>query len=114
VHRAAGLAWPPGQTWATTEPVDHTPAYGLPDGGLAPALQLDPLRSEATINGEVTCRIGRDLYLATPRGTLLVDTGLLEGWALTRANDDAPLTADASPATTTREPGRGTDHDVLF
>jgi hypothetical protein len=114
VHRVAGLDWPPGQTWATTEPVDHTPAYGLPDGGLAPALQLDPLRPGATISGKVTCRIGRDLYLATPRGILLVDTGLLEGWALTRADADAPLTAGTSPATTTRDPAGEAERDVLF
>ena len=46
--------------------------------------------------------------------SLLVDTGLLQGWSFTRADDDAPLTAGTSPATTTREPGRATNHDVLF
>lgn len=109
-ERAAGLEWPPGQTWNATEPADHTPTYGLDDDGYAPARQLEPLRAGATISGDVTCRIGRDLYLTTADGTTLVDTGLLQGWALTRADNDAPFTAATSLVTMAREP----THDVLF
>ncbi|WP_255621653.1 hypothetical protein [Pseudonocardia sp. DSM 110487] len=41
---------------------------------------------------------------------MLVDTGLLQGWALTRADDDAPFSAATSPVTMTRE----TEGDVLY
>lgn len=110
-EQAAGLDWPPGQTRTATGPVDHTPAYGLPDGGIAPDQQVDPLQVGTTISGEVVCRIGRDLYLSTPGGIVLLDTGLLQGWALSRAEDDALLTARTTPvprATTEVQ------HDVLF
>lgn len=110
-RQAAGLDWPDGQTWTATGPVDHTPAYGLPETGIAPDQQLEPLRPGTTINGAVTCRIGRDLYLTTQAGIVLLDTGLLQGWALGRAPDDAPFTARTTPITTPRTEAQ---HDVLF
>jgi hypothetical protein len=112
-ERATGLDWPPGQTRIATGPVDHTLVYGLPDGGIAPDQQIDPLQTGATINGEVACRIGRDLYLSTPAGIVLLDTGLLQGWALNRAEDDALLTAQMTPVTKPRATME-TQHDVLF
>lgn len=59
------------------------------------------------------CRIGRDLYLATSAGLMLLDTGLLQGWALSRADDDATFTAGATLVTKPRAT-MGTQHDVLF
>lgn len=113
-EQAAGLDWPPGQTRTATALVDHTPAYGLPDGGIAPDQQIDPLQSGATIYGEVVCRVGRDLYLSTPAGTVLLDTGLLQGWALNRAEGDALLlTARTTPVTKPRATTEA-QHDVLF
>lgn len=109
-----GLDWPPGQTRTPAEPVDHTRTYGLPDDGLTPAWQIDPLHAGATISGEVTCRIGRDVYLATPRGIVLLDTGLLQGWPLTRADHDAPLTANTSPVARPKEAPGETGQGVLF
>lgn len=112
-EQAAGLDWPPGQTRTATGPVDHTPAYGLPDGGIAADQEIDPLHTGATINGEVVCRIGRDLYLSTPGGIVLLDTGLLQGWALNRARDDALLTARMTPVTRPRTMTE-VQHEVLF
>jgi hypothetical protein len=134
VGRAAALGWPPGQVWDPTEPTDHTPAYGLPDGGLVPARQLDPLRPGATVAGEVTCRIGRDLYLTTadsmtagsmtadsmtpgrttPDSVLLVDTGLLAGWDLRRADAGTSGTASTSPVAAPAGTGAGAEQDALF
>lgn len=129
VERAAALDWPPGQAWDPTEPADHAPSYGLPEAGLAPARQLDPLRPGTTVTGEVICRVGRDLYLrvpgseapgvgapglATAGGVLLVDTGLLEGWDLTRADPAVPGTASASPIAAPGGTGPGAEQDALF
>lgn len=112
-EQAAGLDWPAGQTRTAAGPVDHTPTYGLPEAGIAPDQQLDPLHPEAAINGEVACRIGRDLYLTTPAGIVLLDTGLLQGWALSRADDDAPLSARMTPIAKPRATTEA-QHDVLF
>lgn len=112
-EQAAGLDWPPGQTRTAGGPVDHTPAYGLPDGGVAAEQEIDPLQTGATINGEIVCRIGRDLYLSTPGGIVLLDTGLLQGWALDRAEDDALLTARTTPVAKPRATTK-VQHDVLF
>ncbi|MFD7308535.1 DUF2797 domain-containing protein [Promicromonospora sp. NPDC059942] len=129
VGKAAGLDWPPGQAWAPTSALDHTSTYGLPEGGLAPARQLDPLRPGTTVTGEVMCRIGRDVYLsaqggataggaasgpATAGGVLLVDTGLLEGWDLIRADPSVPGTASASPVSAPGGAGSGVEQDALF
>ncbi|MFD6445088.1 DUF2797 domain-containing protein [Promicromonospora sp. NPDC060204] len=124
VGKAAGLDWPPGQAWAPTSALDHTPTYGLPEGGLAPARQLDPLRPGTTVTGEVMCRIGRDVYLSAPGvaatgvatagGLLLVDTGLLEGWDLTRADPAEAGTASASPVSAPGGTGAGVEQDALF
>ncbi|GAB2490320.1 DUF2797 domain-containing protein [Promicromonospora xylanilytica] len=113
-EQAAGLDWPPGQRRTSAEPVDHTRAYGLTDEGVAPDRQLDPLYVGATISGELICRIGRDLYLTAPYGVVLLDTGLLQGWALTRADHDTSFTAPTSPVAPSPKPSRETEHDVLF
>ncbi|MFD6141788.1 DUF2797 domain-containing protein [Promicromonospora sp. NPDC060271] len=112
-EQALALDWPPGQTPTTSGPVDHTPAYGLPDGGIVADQQIDPLQAGDTINGAVVCRIGRDLYLSTPGGIVLLDTGLLQGWALNRAEDDALLTARTTPVAKLRTTTE-VQHDVLF
>jgi hypothetical protein len=112
-EQSAGLDWPPGQTRTATGPVDHTPSYGLPDGGIVAEQEIDPLQAGATINGEVVCRIGRDLYLSMPAGIVLLDTGLLQGWALDRAEDDALLTARTTPVAKPRATTK-IQHDVLF
>ena len=101
-EQASGLDWPPGQTRTATSPVDHAPTYGLREAGISPGQQIDPLRPGVTINGDVACRIGRDLYLTTQDGIVLLDTGLLQGWALSRADDDAPSTARTTPVTRPR------------
>lgn len=108
--RAKGLDWPPGQTRAAEVPVDHTGTYGLPAVGIAPNQQLDPLRPAVRISGEISCRIGRDLYLKTPTGTVLLDTGLLQGWALDRT-DDTSFTAATTPLTKST---KAAQHDFLF
>ena len=113
-EQAADLDWPPGQSRTSAELVDHTRAYGLADDGVAPDRQLDPLDAGATISGEVTCRIGRDLYLTATHGVVLLDTGLLQGWALTRADNDTSFTAQTSPVALSPKPSRETEHDVLF
>lgn len=110
--RAGRLDWPDGQIRATPEPVDHSGTYGLPPAGITPDRQVAPLLPGTTIGGEVRCRIGRDFYLATSAGLVLVDTGLLEGWALSRADGDAQFTASTSPV---REPAATEDqHEALF
>lgn len=109
-ERTAGLAWPPGQARLEASPVDHCPGYPLPDGGLTPGFELCPLAAGAVLAGEVACRVGRDVYLVTPDGILLVDTGLLQGWALTRAGEGVQFTAPVHRVETTK----GADHDVLF
>lgn len=111
LERVATLEWPPGQTRTAAEPTDHTPVYGLADDGVAPDRQIDPLRPGATVSGEVTCRIGRDLYLTTAHGTVLLDTGLIQGWALMRADAGAPCTADSTPVA---RPAPTTEAEVLF
>lgn len=113
VARAGELDWPDGQTYAPTPPADHTCAYGLPADGITPTRQLDPLRPDATVTGELVCRIGRDLYLDTPAGILLVDSGLLQGWSVRRADDDAPFTATSSALPESR-PAPEHRPDVLF
>ncbi|GAB3162614.1 DUF2797 domain-containing protein [Myceligenerans halotolerans] len=113
-EQAEGMDWPPGQTRTPAGPVDHTRTYGLPDAGVAPTRQIDPLHAGSTISGEVTCRIGRDLYLTTPCGIVLLDTGLLQGWSLTRAAHDATLTATTSPVARPKETPGETGQDVLF
>jgi hypothetical protein len=112
-EQAAGLDWPPGQTRTAAGPVDHTPSYGLPDGGIIAEQGIDPLQTGATVNGEVVCRIGRDLYPSTLDGIVLLDTGLLQGWALDRAEDDAPVTARMTPVTKPRATTEN-QHEVLF
>jgi hypothetical protein len=112
--RAAELDWPPGQHRVSAEPVDHTLTYGLPDGGIAPGLQVDPLHAGATISGDVVCRVGRDLYLATPQGLVLFDTGLLQGWAVTRAAPGAASTARTSAAPPPRAANQAAEEDLLF
>jgi hypothetical protein len=112
-ERVAGLDWPPCQTRTADRPLDHTLTYGLAEEGIAPDRQVEPLIPGATINGKVMCRIGRDLYLRAPDGIVLLDTGLLQGWALGRADDNAPFTARTTPVTkprATTEP----QGDVLF
>lgn len=89
--RARTLSWPAGQTRRTGEPFDLTTAYGLGPRGVAPSRAVAPLAAGHAVVGDVVCRIGRDLYLGTPGGVVLVDTGLLQGWAFTRAVDDASL-----------------------
>ena len=114
VGRAAALDWPPGQAWDPTEPADHTVVYGLADGGVVPSRRLDPLRPATTVTGEVLCRVGRDLYLSTPGGVLLVDTGLLAGWDLRRAESGASGTASASPVAAPAGTGPGAEQGALF
>jgi hypothetical protein len=112
-EQAAQMDWPPGQKRTSSDPVDHTATYGLPEEGITPDLQLAPLQPGSMINGEVICRIGRDLYLSTSDRILLLDTGLLQGWALDRAEDNAPFTAQTTPIAKPRATPE-TQHDVLF
>jgi hypothetical protein len=113
VEQTADLDWPSGQTRTTSDPVDHTATYGLPEDGIAPDRQLDPLQPGSTINGEVICRIGRDLYLSAADRVVLLDTGLLQGWALDRAHDNVPFTAPTTPIAKPRATPES-QHDVLF
>lgn len=89
--QARTLSWPAGQTRHADQPFDLTTAYGLGPDGVAPALAVAPLAPDQAVVGDVICRIGRDIYLETSDGIVLVDTGLLQGWSFARASDDTPL-----------------------
>lgn len=81
------LAWPEGQTRPPqTVVTDHCARYGLPDAGLHPDAAVPALRPGDVVAGRVLCRIAGDLYLAVPSvGLVLLDTRLLAGWAVGRA-----------------------------
>ncbi|MEY9877273.1 hypothetical protein ABH931_006797 [Streptacidiphilus sp. MAP12-33] len=93
--RTQSLAWPEGQArLLTTEVVDHCAVYGLPAAGLRPDTAVAPLRPGDVVSGRVVCRIAGDLYLAVPsRGLVLLDTRLLTGWAVARAEPGAEFSA---------------------
>lgn len=103
------LDWPDGQTLRDASTFDLTDAYGLPTEGLRPSHAVAPLSPGHVITGIVTCRIGRDIYLDTPAGLVLLDTGLLQGWALARPDDSASTTAALTPITI-----EGVIPDALF
>jgi len=108
-ERAQQLTWPAGQTRCQAQVSDHAGRYGLPQAGLHPDAEMLPLTPGSTIAGTVTCRIGTDIYLATPAGLVLVDTRLLAGWPAAPARPGAPFTAPCH----SRQPDRE-QHDVLF
>ena len=110
-ERTARLAWPQGQERQETQVTDHTVGYGLPADGLRPTAALLPLAPGNVISGRITCRIGGDLYLDTVAGLVLLDTRLLSGWALERAEPAAALTASLGPVTA---PGSREEQDALF
>lgn len=99
VARASTLDWPDGQTLRDASPFDLTDAYGLPSEGLRPGYAVAPLSPGQVITGTVACRIGRDIYLDAPGRLILLDTGLLQGWTLARADDTAAITAPLTPIT---------------
>ncbi|GAA1862515.1 DUF2797 domain-containing protein [Myceligenerans crystallogenes] len=103
VARAHALDWPDGQTLRDPSPFDLTDTYGLPPDGVRPGHAVAPLSPGQVITGTVICRIGRDLYLATPAGLVLLDTGLLQGWTLARPDDRTGVTATLTPIATHEE-----------
>jgi Protein of unknown function (DUF2797) len=107
--QAQQLSWPEGQTRCEPQVSDHIADYGLPEGGLHPAAEVLPLARACTIAGMVACRVGTDLYLDTADGLVLLDTRLLVGWALGRAEPGTAFTARLQAL----QP-QGLDHDVLF
>ncbi len=109
-ERARALDWPAGQTFQAGEPLDLTPVYGLGPDGVLPTHAISPLAPGQAIVGDVACRIGRDIYLDTPQGLTLLDSGHLQGWSLTRADDGVELTAGLAPLAMRREP----EQDALF
>jgi hypothetical protein len=106
---AQQLAWPQGQDRSQPRVRDHVATYGLPDRGLRPDAEVLPLDPGCVVRGTVNCRIGADIYLDTPAGVVLLDTRLLAGWALHRAEPDAAFSARLRTATACTG-----DHDVLF
>ncbi|MFI9272767.1 DUF2797 domain-containing protein [Kitasatospora sp. NPDC052896] len=110
-ERASRLVWPQGQTLRAPQVTDHTTAYALPASGLSPTAALLPLTPGNVISGRIACRIGTDLYLDTACGLMLLDTRLLVGWALARAEAGAPATAPSQPLAA---PCRQEGQDALF
>jgi len=108
-RQAEQLPWPEGQTRCELQVSDHTAEYGLPGGGLRPAAEVLPLTPQCTVGGTVTCRIGSDVYLDSAPGLVLLDTRLLAGWAIGRADPRAPFTAPLQPLKPLQ-----VGHDVLF
>lgn len=109
--RAAQLVWPRGQDRRETQVSDHAATYGLPASGLRPTGAMLPLAAGNVIGGRIACRIGTDLYLDTDSGLVLLDTRLLAGWALGRAEPGTALTASLEPLA---RPGRQEEQDALF
>ncbi len=110
-ERASQLVWPQGQDRRETKVRDHTSAYGLPAGGLRPTAAMLPLAPGNMISGRIVCRIGTDLYLDIDSGLVLLDTRLLAGWALCRAELGTALTASLEPVV---PPGDQEEQDALF
>ncbi|MEV6106357.1 DUF2797 domain-containing protein [Streptomyces sp. NPDC051940] len=65
-------------------PVDHAAAFGLEPAPPRPAAQLTALAPGCAVTGVLRAAAGPDLYLATDRGELLVDSRLALAWPLTR------------------------------
>ncbi|MFC1403174.1 MULTISPECIES: DUF2797 domain-containing protein [Streptacidiphilus] len=110
-ERAAQLTWPQGQDRCTPQVVDHAAAYNLPGGGLQPDAVMLPLTPGAVISGRIACRIGTDLYLDTAPGVVHLDTRLLAGWALARAE---PGTAPTAALAALAQPSHQEEQDALF
>ncbi|WP_327069784.1 DUF2797 domain-containing protein [Kitasatospora sp. NBC_01302] len=108
------LSWPEGQTRTDPQIADHTTTYGLPADGLRPDAAILPPTPGSVIAGRITCRIGADLYLHTPAGLVLLDTRLLAGWSLTRAEPDSPLTAHLEALTAPEAPHSPSNQACLF
>jgi hypothetical protein len=109
--RTRSLAWPQGQTRTEPQVTDHTTAYGLPADGVRPTAALLPPAPGQVIAGQIACRIGTDLYLDAAPGLVLLDTRLLAGWALHRAEPGTALTAPLEPCIA---PDRLEEQDALF
>ncbi|MFC1416253.1 DUF2797 domain-containing protein [Streptacidiphilus cavernicola] len=110
-ERAGELAWPQGQDRCEPQVRDHTAAYGLPADGLRPTAALLPLAPGDVISGRIACRIGTDFYLDNVSGLVLLDTRLLAGWALGRAEPGTAPTAALEPLA---PPGYQEEQDALF
>jgi len=110
-ERVGQLAWPQGQDRCGAQVTDHADAYGLPVGGLWPDTAMLPLAPGDVISGRIACRIGTDLYLETVSGLVLLDTRLLAGWALGRAEPGTAPTASLEPLAL---PARQNEQDALF
>jgi hypothetical protein len=110
-ERTKPLSWPLGQSRIEPQVTDHTATYGLPAGGLRPVAAMVPPAPGCVIAGRIACRIGTDLYLHAAPGLVLLDTRLLAGWALERAEPGATLTVPLEPLT---NPGRPEEQDALF
>ncbi|MFJ6216732.1 DUF2797 domain-containing protein [Streptomyces sp. NPDC092296] len=110
-ERAAQLEWPQGQNRCAPQVVDHATAYDLPGGGLQPDAVMLPLTPGEVISGRISCRIGTDLYLHTAPGLVLLDTRLLAGWALGRAE---PGTAPTAALAALAKPSHQEEQDALF
>jgi hypothetical protein len=112
VGRAADLSWPEGQTRCESPIRDHTTTYGLPADGLHPDAALRSPTAASTLNGEIACTIGADVYLRTTAGLVLLDTHLLAGWSLQRAQPNAALTVPLEPVEALPPPE--IEQDALF
>ncbi|QMU78752.1 DUF2797 domain-containing protein [Streptacidiphilus sp. PB12-B1b] len=110
-ERTQALTWPEGQTRREPLVADHAAAYGLPARGLQPVAAMLPPGPGEVIAGRIACRIGSDLYLDAEPGLVLLDTRLLAGWALGRAEPGAALTVPLEPCAA---PDRPDDQDALF
>ncbi|WP_432942070.1 DUF2797 domain-containing protein [Kribbella sp. CA-253562] len=112
VLRAGELPWPEGQERCDSGVRDHTAAYGLPVDGLHPDVALRSPAPGSTLTGQIVCTIGSDVYLRTSAGLILLDTHLLAGWALDRAEPGAELTVPLEPVDAPPPPE--VEQDALF
>jgi hypothetical protein len=110
-ERTLSLTWPQGQLRCEARVADHAAVYGLPAEGLRPAAVMLPPTPGCVITGRIACRIGADLYLDTAPGLVLLDTRLLAGWTLGRAEPGAALTAPLETLAACGHPG---DQGALF
>ncbi|WP_345044579.1 DUF2797 domain-containing protein [Streptomyces sannanensis] len=91
--RAVALeGWPESLERAGCGVVDHVEVFGLGQAPGATAVVTE-LRDGGAVAGRLVAAAGPDLHLRSPRGeVLIVDTRLMAGWELARAEAGAPTT----------------------
>jgi Protein of unknown function (DUF2797) len=77
--------------------VDHTDLFGLAPAPEAPTAEVTALPAGCVLTGTVRAIAGHDIHLGTPRGPLLFDTRLTNGWPLQRPCGDEPFDVPTVP-----------------